>query len=140
VAAQDDDESNGSTTKTGRFTVAHRGGARVEFGQPIHVGGEKPWLCAVKLMGKNGQNPDADATQTLLIRSGRGSTPEEAQRAAMAQITVVYGSPVEPPPQTKIVRLASDPPPPTEAPDPFLVPPPEPKKRGFFARLFGRKS
>lgn len=129
------DEDEGPKSKTGRFTVPHRDGARVEVGEPIHVGGDKPWLCAVKLVGKNGTEPDADASQTLLVRSARGATPEEAQRAAMAQITLVYGSPVEPPPEPKIVRLASDPPPSPTAPTPEA---PQ-KKPGLLARLFGRR-
>ena len=127
----DDDEAPKS--RTGRFFVQHRGGARVEVGEPIHCGGEKPWLCAVKLVGKKGPEVDADATQTLLIRTGRGDSPEEAQRAAMAQITLVYGSPVEPMPQPLISQLKTDPPPPLPRGEPAT-------KRGFFSRLFRRKA
>ncbi len=127
----DADDEESPRSRTGRFYVQHRGGARVEVGEPIHCGGEKPWLCAVKLVGRKGPELDADATQTLLVRTGRGNTPEEAQRAALAQITVVYGSPVEPPPQPTIVQLKSDPPP---RPDPVPA-----KKPGFFSRLFRGK-
>lgn len=93
--------------KTGRrFQVPHRGGMRVEVGEPVFVGGEKPWLCAVKLIGK--EEPDAEATQTLYVRAGRGATPEEAQRNAMAQLSLVVGSPVGPAPEPTI-KSKSDP-------------------------------
>ena len=32
-----------------------REGERVEVGEPINIGGDRPWLCAVKLLGKNQQ-------------------------------------------------------------------------------------
>src|SRR5512140_2270245 len=69
-------------SRTGRFHVQHRGGARVEVGDPIKVGGARPWMCAVKLVGhKRDDLPDgSEPTQTLLVRTGRGETPEEAQR------------------------------------------------------------
>jgi hypothetical protein len=57
-------------------------------------------------------------------------TPEEAQRNALSQLSLVYGSPVDPPPNATIVNKKTDPPPP--APDP----PPRPS---FFARLLGKK-
>lgn len=100
----DDDE--GPKSRTGRFTLTHRGNTRVEVGEPIHVGGARPWLCTVKLLGRNVGKPDPEATQTLLVRTGRGTTPEEAQRDAMAQLTLVYGTPVGPPPSTRISQLS----------------------------------
>ena len=100
------DEDEGPKSRTGRFTLAHRGNTRVEVGEPIHVGGARPWLCAVKLLGRAPQEPDPEATQTLLVRTGRGTTPEEAQRDAMAQLTLVYGTPVGPPPSTRISQLS----------------------------------
>jgi hypothetical protein len=91
-------------SRTGRFHVPHRGGSRIEVGEPIRVGGPKPWMCAVKLVGqKRDDAPDgAEPTQTLLVRTGRGATPEEAQREAITNLTLVYGSPVAPPPSTRI--------------------------------------
>src|SRR3954471_24778416 len=87
----DDDAEDSPKQRTGRFELAHRGGTRVEVGEPILLGGPKPWMCAVKLVGqKRDDEPDQDATQTLLVRTGRGATPEEAQREAMAQLTLVY--------------------------------------------------
>jgi hypothetical protein len=138
-----EDDEEAPKSRTGRFFIPHRGGTRVEIGEPIHCGGtEKPWLCAVKLVGrKTGDEPEADATQTLLVRTGRGDTPEEAQRAALAQVTLVYGSPVEPPPEPKIVQKRTDPPPPPiddelDEPLPSTVKASPEKRPGFFARLF----
>jgi hypothetical protein len=91
--------------RTGRFHVQHRGGARIEVGEPIKVGGPKPWMCAVKLVGHKrdeATEKEPEPTQTLLVRTGRGATPEEAQREALANLTLVYGSPVGPPPKPTI--------------------------------------
>jgi hypothetical protein len=129
----DDDESS-PRSRTGRFVVPHRGGTRVEVGVPINVGGEKPWLCAVKLLGRaveKVKEGEPEPTQTLLVRTGRGSSPEEAQREAMAQLTLVYGSPVEPPPAAKISQKKTDPPPPPEPPPPGA----KPARKSLFARL-----
>jgi hypothetical protein len=122
-------------SRTGRFQVKHRGGAHVEVGEPIHVGGDRPWMCAVKLVGRK-RDPveDPEPTQTLLVRTGRGLTAEDARRDALAQLTLVYGSPVEPPPSTIISQKPSDPPP-SPRPEP-IAPPAEPK--GWFARLIDR--
>jgi hypothetical protein len=103
-------------SRTGRFHVKHRGGTRVEVGEPVNVGGDRPWMCAVKLVGQKRDVPEdpehPEPTQTLLVRTGRGATPEDARRDALAQLTLVYGSPVEPPPSAVIVQKPSDPPPP----------------------------
>jgi hypothetical protein len=103
-------------SRTGRFHVQHRGGTRVEVGEPVHVGGERPWMCAVKLVGQKRDQPDdpehPDPTQTLLVRTGRGNTAEDARRDALANLTLVYGSPVAPPPAAVIMQKPSDPPPP----------------------------
>ena len=103
-------------SRTGRFQVKHRGGTRVEVGEPLRVGGDRPWMCAVKLVGQKRDVPEdpehPEPTQTLLVRTGRGATPEDARRDALAQLTLVYGSPVEPPPSAVIVQKPSDPPPP----------------------------
>ena len=115
----DDDAEDSPKVRTGRFHLPHRGGTRVEVGEPILLGGPKPWMCAVKLVGqKRDDEPDTDATQTLLVRTGRGATPEEAQREAMSQLTLVYGSPVGPPPSPIISHKLSDPPPPAPKPKP----------------------
>lgn len=127
---EDEDDEDSPKSRTGRFYVQHRGGARVEVSEPIRVGGETPWLCAVKLVGRKGPDVDTDATQTLLVRTGRGATPEEAQRNALAQLTLVYGSPVDPPPLATIVNKPTDPPPP---------PPSPPLRPSLFMRLFGKK-
>jgi hypothetical protein len=110
-----------------RFQVPHRGGTRVEVGEAVRLPdvAERPWICAVKLVGrKRDDGSDADPTQTLLLRTGRGETAEDARRDALAQLTLVYGSPVEPPPVPVIVQMPSD-------------PPPRPRP-GFFARLLAR--
>ncbi|HEY8039399.1 MAG TPA: hypothetical protein VIF15_06375 [Polyangiaceae bacterium] len=124
-------------SRTGRFHVQHRGGARVEVGEPINVGGERPWMCAVKLVGRKREpSDDAEPTQTLLIRTGRGATPEDARRDALAQLTLVYGSPVEPAPSPVISQKPSDPPPP---PDPATTSPTVPARpRGWLSRLVSR--
>jgi hypothetical protein len=128
-------------SRTGRFHVQHRGGTRVEVGDPVHVGGERPWMCAVKLVGPKRDQPEdpdhPDPTQTLLVRTGRGETADDARRDALSHLTLVYGSPVAPPPTAVIMQKPSDPPPP---------PAPEPAKKapkGFWARfveLFGGKT
>jgi hypothetical protein len=131
-------------SRTGRFHVPHRGGTRVEVGEPIRVGGDRPWMCAVKLVGrKRDPTEDPEPTQTLLVRTGRGETAEDARRDALAQLTLVYGSPVEPPPAPIISQKPSDPPPtPSQTP---TVPPSAPRANastkpvGWWARLFGRK-
>jgi len=103
-------------SRTGRFHVKHRGGTRVEVGEPVKVGGDRPWMCAVKLVGQKRDVPEdpehPEPTQTLLVRTGRGATPEDARRDALSQLTLVYGSPVEPPPSAVISQKPSDPPPP----------------------------
>ena len=108
-------------SRTGRFQVKHRGGTRVEVGEPLRVGGDRPWMCAVKLVGQKRDVPEdpehPEPTQTLLVRTGRGATPEDARRDALAQLTLVYGSPVEPPPSAVIVQKPSDPPPPDSPAD-----------------------
>jgi hypothetical protein len=120
-------------SRTGRFQVKHRGGTRVEVGEPVHVGGDRPWMCAVKLVGQKRDVPEdpehPEPTQTLLVRTGRGATPEDARRDALAQLTLVYGSPVEPPPAPVIVQKPSDPPPP---PEPHAA---AHKPKGWLARL-----
>jgi hypothetical protein len=131
---EEEDDEESPKSRTGRFSVQHRGGTRVEVSEPIHTGGTAPWMCAVKLVGHKGPELDSDATQTLLVRTGRGATPEEAQRNAMAQLTLVYGSPVDPPPSPTISQMKTDPP---AAPRPSA--PPVKKKEGLLARLFGKK-
>jgi hypothetical protein len=132
--------------RTGRFHVPHRGGTRVEVGEPINVGGDRPWMCAVKLVGRKRDLPEdpdiPEPTQTLLVRTGRGASAEDARRDALAQLTLVYGSPVEPPPAPVIVQKPSDPPPP---PGPLAADiPTVPSqrglgdRRGWFARLVAR--
>jgi hypothetical protein len=123
-------------SRTGRFNVQHRGGAHVEVGEPINVGGERPWMCAVKLVGKKRDVSDEDEpTQTLLVRTGRGATAEDARREALSQLTLVYGSPVEPPPSPIISQKPSDPPPPSLSSTRETGPP---AARGWFARMIER--
>ena len=137
-----DDDEDSPKSRTGRFSVQHRGNTRVEVSEPIHTGGTNPWMCAVKLVGHKTSEPepDAEATQTLLVRTGRGATPEEAQRNAMAQLTLVYGSPVDPPPSPLISQMKTDPPaamPEEESRTAATAPPP--RKRSLLDRLFGRR-
>jgi hypothetical protein len=126
------DDEEGPKSRTGRFQVLHRGGTRVEVGEPIFIGpGKKPWLCAVKLVGqKRDDTNEPEPTQTLLVRTGRGDSPEEAQREAMAQLTVVYGSPVNPPPHA-VISSKSSAPPPSDDDDP----PKPPARPSFIDRL-----
>lgn len=152
----------------GRFSLPHRGDTRMEVGEPIHVGGTRPWLCAVKLVGRapqfsvsapvdplgeanlprlNQDDPDEDRgsdppreplapghetsefTQTLLLRTGRGATADEARRDALAQLALVYGSPVGPAPEPRISEL----PPPSDEPGPGS----EPAGKGWLDRVRG---
>jgi len=138
MGTQDKDDDAGGEegetqrSRTGAFFVPHRDGARVEVSEPIPLG-PKEWLCAVKLVGKKVLDVEGEPTQTLLVRTGRGSTPEEAQRHAMAQLTLMYGTPVGPPPMALITQKPSDPPPSVVEAAPVT------KRPGFFARLFGKK-
>jgi hypothetical protein len=157
VSRHDDDPESpslgeGERERSTRFHVAHRGGARIEVGEPVHVGGNQPWMCAVKLVGRRREEPvDGDATQTLLVRMGRGATAEDARRNALAQLTLVYGSPVEPPPNPVITQKASVPPiplpapnagqsprPSTVAPSPAIGEPMHNEPGGWLSRLVGR--
>lgn len=100
----------------GRFHLPHRHGTRVEVGEPICLGGDRPWMCAVKLVGTSAgpavwSKLEPEPTQTLLVRTGRGATPDDARRDALAQLTLVYGSPVEPQPEPVILQKPSEPPP-----------------------------
>jgi hypothetical protein len=112
------EEEESSKSRTGRFHVEHRGGTRVEVGQPIKIGGPKPWMCMVKLVGQKRDDSEPEPTQTLLVRTGRGETPEEAQREAIAHLTLVYGSPISPPPSATIELKASQRPPPAAPSNP----------------------
>jgi hypothetical protein len=135
-APEDGPKDGGATRGMGALVkpmdLPHRDGTRVMVGTPIHVGGEKPWMCAVKLMGKKktptrGAALEEELTQTLLLRTGRGGSPEEAQRAALAELKHFYGSPNEPIPQPRIVDKTAEPPP----------PPPVAPKRGLLGWLAG---
>jgi len=130
------EEEESSKSRTGRFEVAHRGGTRVEVGEPIRIGGPKPWLCAVKLVGQKRDDSEPEPTQTLLVRTGRGNTPEEAQREAIAHLTVVYGSPLSAPPSAKIELKASQRPPAAGSVPP---PPPRPSFIDMLKGVFKRK-
>ena len=128
--------------KTGRYSMLYRDGARVEVGDPVQTSeglADRQWLCAAKLIGPKKDRPpayedlDMEGTQTLLVRTGRGSTPEEAQRDALNQLALVYGTPNAPPPAVVITKKPSEPPPP-------MVPPPAAGFRGWLARVFGRRA
>jgi hypothetical protein len=102
----------------------------------------KPWMCVVKLLGRDDQAPrpddglgDHELTQTLLVRTGRGTTPEEAQANALNQLSVVYGSPTAPPPPVIITKKASEPPPAQAGKD---APAQKATRVGWIRRLFGR--
>jgi len=119
------EEEESSKSRTGRFHVQHRGGTRIEVGDPIKVGGAKPWMCAVKLVGQKRDDTESEPTQTLLVRTGRGESPEEAQREAISQLTLVYGSPLAAPPSARIELKASQ------------RPPSNPPRPSFIAMLKG---
>lgn len=135
---RDDADEEAPRSKTGRFMLTHRGGGRVEVGEPIFVGGDNPWLCAVKLLGREDPEVEGEPTQTLMVRSGRGATPEEAQRAALAALSLVYGTPVGPAPSTRISKLPSVPPPPPAAP-PHVEEEPAESKSGWLRRMFKKR-
>ena len=140
---RDDADEEAPRSSTGRFMLTHRAGGRVEVGEPIFIGGENPWLCAVKLLGREAPDVEGEPTQTLMVRSGRGATPEEAQRAAIAALSLVYGTPVGPAPSTHISRMPSDPPAPQIASLPSAPGPieeePASMKSGWLRRIFKRR-
>ena len=108
------------------------------MGEPIFIGGENPWLCAVKLLGREDPEIEGEPTQTLMVRSGRGATPEEAQRAALAALSLVYGTPVGPAPAALISRLPSDPPPSSKPPQ-VVEEEPAGSKSGWLRRIFKKR-
>ena len=132
------EEEESSKSRTGRFHVQHRGGTRIEVGDPIKVGGAKPWMCAVKLVGQKRDDTESEPTQTLLVRTGRGESPEEAQREAISQLTLVYGSPVEPPPSPIISQKPSDPPPSSSSSPSRTATTNTPPPQGWFTRMLDR--
>lgn len=70
-------------------------GSRVEVSEPFEIG-EEEWACVAKLVGREhdlpwlGEEPrseeDHEVTHTLFMAKGRGASPEEAVRDAMAQV------------------------------------------------------
>jgi hypothetical protein len=72
-------------------------------------------MCVVKLLGHDREDPSDGATHTLLVRTGRGPSPDDARREALAQLSQLYGSPVEPPPKPIISHKPSDPAPPVSS-------------------------
>jgi hypothetical protein len=66
-------------------------------------------MCVVKLLGHDREDPSDGATHTLLVRTARGESPDDARREALAQLSQLYGSPVEPPPVPVISHKPSDP-------------------------------
>lgn len=109
---RDEDEDTPASVRSFARVIEHRGGTRIEVGEPIKVPGagpgEQPWLCAAKLMGKN--SPAEGREHTLLMQTGRGNTPYEAQQEAIAQLSLLVGTPSAPPPQVVITGAVSEPP------------------------------
>ena len=130
MAASEEDDDVPPSGRAGRFVLPHRDGARVEVGEPQFVGGARPWLCSVKLLGRN-DGPLNSPMHTLLVRVGRGDSPEESQREAIAQLTLVYGTPFEAAPSPVIKQMPSTmPPPKTEREREPDAPP-----RGLWSRM-----
>jgi hypothetical protein len=123
-------EEEPPSSRTGRFSLWHRGGTRVEVSDPKPVagGGSRAWLCIATLRGRQSDEPqDAEPTHTILIRTGRGGSPEEAQRDALVQLSLVYGTPVGPAPSTRICNKPEE--------DPLLLSNNGTIKRGWVERV-----
>ena len=115
--------NEGSGSRAG--DVAARHGAHVELGEPVWVGGSLPWACPAKLVGREKRlpridfdddtedrapdeaQPESEPTHTLLLRTGRGRTPEEARQNAASELQ----RPLAQPPQI-VPRATQSPPPP----------------------------
>ena len=135
---QDDNPSDVYERPLERLSLPHRNGARMEISEPVRIGGDRPWICMVKLVchasGEAAEGAEGEPTQTLLLRTGRGQSADEARRDALAQLALVYGSPVGPAPSLRISSIRPAPPAPSEAPSPALASK-RPGEPGWLARL-----
>jgi hypothetical protein len=90
----------------------------MQVGEPVLVddkSDDPQWLCVAKLVEPRDKcasdgSPLAETTRTILMRTGRGRTPEEARKDAVARLRLVVGTPSRPAPAPLITRKASDPP------------------------------
>ena len=132
---------------------------QIVLGDVVHVGGERPYACLAKLIGKErrlpvigfddesthdgrGSLPEEPAeeqpepTHTLMVVTGRGRTPEDARRTARRQLAKIQQQAVRIQqtnfPVPELIGIDPTPKPPEVAPAPADPPP----QRGFFARVF----
>ncbi|MBI4955289.1 MAG: hypothetical protein HY908_24915 [Myxococcales bacterium] len=101
---------------TGPRVVPTPHGSHVELGEPVWVGGALPWACPAKLVGRDKRLPSLhfddedsseaappqvaepeapESTHTLLLRTGRGRTPDEARRDAVRRVEEPLGKPAQ---------------------------------------------
>lgn len=73
--------------------------ASIIIGEPIRVGGARPWVCIgkvrmpVRAPTEELATGEPDPSETALIRTGFGSSAAESKRDVVAQLSRTYGSP-----------------------------------------------
>ena len=69
------------------------------IGDPIHVGGARPWVCIGKVRMRlrgTAEEPapgEPDPLETATIRTGFGSSAAESKRDVVSQLSRTYGPP-----------------------------------------------
>ena len=69
------------------------------IGDPIHVGGARPWVCIgkvrIRLRGATEELApgEPDPSETATIRTGFGSSAAESKRDVVSQLARTYGPP-----------------------------------------------
>jgi hypothetical protein len=75
-------------------------GTTILIGDPIHVGGARPWVCIGKVRMRFRGTPEEqvaagepDPSETAFIRTGFGNSAAESKRDVVAQLSRTYGPP-----------------------------------------------
>ena len=75
-------------------------GTTIVVGDPIHVGGARPWVCIGKVrmrfrgdVEEESVSGEPDPSETAFIRTGFGNSAAEAKRDVVAQLSRTYGPP-----------------------------------------------
>lgn len=74
-------------------------GTTILVGDPIHVGGARPWVCIGKVRMRFRGNAEElaagepEPSETAFIRTGFGNSAAESKRDVVAQLSRTYGPP-----------------------------------------------
>jgi hypothetical protein len=116
--------------------IPFRGGTRIVIGVPTQAPNDpKVWRCVGKIIGHRtglpwaGEDGEEEPTHTVLLRSGRGSTPEAAEEDVLRQLRFVYG-------ESRVSPLIAERR--SNAPPAPVAPPPTAAVRPWWRALFGR--